>query len=77
MSRGQLDDVVCLHSGRLRGTAVATLIGCQHAVAGLGQGGNLVPPGVGQFREAVGQDHDWGIRVTGVDDPKLDPVRLD
>ena len=60
-----------------RRTAVATLIGCQHVIAGLGQDRELVAPGVGQFGEAV-QQHDHGVaRLAGFEHAQRDPVGVD
>ena len=73
---GQLDDVVGVDGARLRRTAVAALIGRQHAVAGLGQRRNLVTPGVRQFGEAVGQHHHRRVSIAGIDYPQLHPVGL-
>ena len=72
----QLDDVVGVDGRRLRRPAVAALIGRQHVVAGLGQRGDLVPPRIGQFGEAVGQHHHRRAAVTGLDHPQPHPVGL-
>jgi hypothetical protein len=66
---GQLDDVVGVDGLRLRRSAIAALIRRQYPEAGLGQRRNLVPPGVRQFGEAMGQHDHRRIAVTRVDHP--------
>src|SRR5581483_5689204 len=54
----QVFDVVALQLGRLRRAAVAALVGRDHVVAGLGDGGYLVAPRVPKLGEAVAQHDD-------------------
>lgn len=43
--------------GRRAGAAEAAHIRCDHAETGLGNGWNLMPPGIRQFRPAVAEQH--------------------
>ena len=72
---GQRVDVVGGDVRRARRAAVSPLIGRQHAVAGGGQRGDLVPPGVGQFGEAVHQHHRGTVRRSRTGHGQPDAVR--
>ena len=74
---GQLVNVVGLDRIRTRRAAVAALIGRQHVVTGLGEDRYLVPPRVGQFGKAVGQDHHGCAAVSRFDHPQPDAVGVD
>jgi hypothetical protein len=54
---GQHPGPVVAHPGRLVGGVVAGQVGRDHPVAGVGQGGELVAPGVPELGEAVQQHH--------------------
>ena len=73
---GQVVNVVGVDRIRTRRAAVAALIGCQHVIAGLGQGRDLVPPRVGEFGKAMGQHHDGRAAVAGLGDPQPNAVGL-
>lgn len=75
--RGQLVDVVVLDRFGARGTPVAALIGGQHVVAGLGKHRDLVPPGIGQFGEAVGQYHHRRTPLAGLGHAQPHAVGVD
>jgi hypothetical protein len=54
---GQQPGSVVADPGRLVGGVVAGQVGRDHPVAGVGQGGKLVPPGIPELGEAVQQHH--------------------
>jgi hypothetical protein len=58
---GQLQDVIRLdRHGPVR-LAVPALVRRYHMVARIGQGGQLVSPGVPTFREAMTEDDQWAF----------------
>ncbi len=59
----------------LLAAGVAALVDGDHAVAGLGERGELVPPGVPALREAVQQQDQWPLPLFG--DVQPDSVHLD
>ena len=59
---GQGGDVIGLHGLRARRTAVTALVRRHDVIARSSQRGDLVAPGIGQFWEAVGQDHQRSAR---------------
>src|SRR3546814_19483470 len=69
---GEVVDVVVGDRLGPVGLAVAALIGADHLVPGVGQGGHLVAPRVRELRAAVGEDD--GEPVSGLADVRLDPV---
>ncbi len=73
---GQLMNVVGVDGIRTIRAAVAALIGRQHVVAGVGEDGNLMTPGVGQFGEAVRQDHHGCAAVARFGHPQPHTVGL-
>ena len=50
---------------------------CRTQPAGCGQRRDLVPPGVGQFGEAVGEDHHRVAAITGLGDPQRHAIGID
>ena len=52
-----VEDAVGVDVGGSAGAAEAAHIRCNHAETGLGNGWNLMPPGIGQFRPAVAEQH--------------------
>jgi hypothetical protein len=78
----QADDVtdevvnrVVVDAFRLVGLPVAPLVGRHHVVAGVGEGGDLVAPGVPRLRPAVQQQHERSFAAFGNVHP--DAVGLD
>jgi hypothetical protein len=57
--------------GRRR-VAISALVGCHDVVAGCGQCGDLMPPGMSSFGEPVTKQHEWIASTAGLDHIEFD-----
>ena len=68
----RIEDRVGADIGWRAGPAEAAHVGGDDMEAGLGQRRDLVPPGVGQFRPAMAEHHQWPLAL--FEQEQLDPV---
>ena len=70
----QVIDAIRVDIGRRGGERVAALVGHQHAVSGVDEWLDLVPPRVRTLGKSVDEDNDRIAGFTGVDHVQFDPV---
>lgn len=68
----RVKDAVGAGIGRCAGPAEPSHVGRHDMEAGLGQGGDLMPPGIGQFGPAVAKYHQRTLTL--FEDEQLNPV---
>jgi hypothetical protein len=61
----KIEDAVGVDVGRRAGAAEAAHIRCNYAETGFGNGWDLMPPGIRQFRPAMAEQHQRTLALFG------------